>query len=108
MKAEKATNQDKINIIDWTRRDINMTMCRAELPETIRGISTLKGDKYIVVLNENMTPAEKVASFLHECLHIYHRDHNNSVWTADEIEARRHRELIEILEILKAREENGD
>lgn len=108
MHAEKAINQDKFNIIDWTRRDINITMCRAELPEGFRGISTLKGDKYIVVLNENMSPAEKVASFLHECLHIYHRDHYNSVTPADQIEARRHRELIEILEILKAREENGD
>ncbi len=108
MHTEKAINQDEFSIIDWTRRDINITMGRAKLPEAIRGVSTLKGDKYIVVLNENMTPAEKVATFLHECLHIYHRDHNNSVWTVDEIEARRHRELIEILEILKAREENGD
>ena len=108
MHAEKAINQEKFNIIDWTRRDINITMCRAELPEGFRGICTLKGDKYIVVLNENLTPAEKVASFLHECLHIYHRDHNNSITPVDQIEARRHKELIEILEILKAREENGD
>lgn len=77
-------------------RDVDLRIMTAELPVSISGFSMPKNGKTIVVINEGLTESEQAAAFLHECLHIWHDDHNSQT-DADTLERIRHKELIEIL-----------
>lgn len=101
MNSNNAITEEQFAMIDKTRRDISITLYKTELPDTIHGFCRQRKDgKYIIFLNSAEEPAQQTATFLHECLHIYHDDHNSEL-DATEIEAIRHSELLEMLELMK-------
>lgn len=57
-------------------------------------------DQYIILINSNDTEQRQAATFLHECLHIWHRDHATSA-PVDQIERERHAEIKELLRVLQ-------
>lgn len=67
----------------------------AKLPQTVHGLTTQQAGAYTIYINEDQTQDEQAAAFLHECLHIYHDDFNNTR-TAGELEEERHAELKRI------------
>jgi hypothetical protein len=78
------------------KRRIEILLEDADLPDAVDGVSALKGeDRYLVLVNSGKSDPEKVAAFLHECLHIYHEDHTGE--SVQEIETERHAELQQIL-----------
>ena len=66
-----------------------------ELPADVHGMAAPldEDDSYIVVIRED---DEQAASFLHECLHIWHKDFEKNL-SVQQIESMRHKELSEIL-----------
>lgn len=70
------------------------------LPGTVRGVSR-KTDKdtFDIFINADQTEDQKTASFLHECLHIYHNDFDTQN-SADRIEKTRHAELRRLVQLL--------
>lgn len=99
-RAERARHREP-----WKGgRRITMNLHCEPAPETISGVSVRKkgaGDKYLVLLNSTKSEKQRAASFLHECLHIYHQDHDREDLTTDQIEAVRHAELLEIIRLLE-------
>ena len=81
------------------KRDITLHVSTAEMPTTVRGVSVPKRggckDEFLIILNECLSDTEKTAAFLHECLHLWHRDHE-AVTDVDLLEKIRHDELREI------------
>ena len=81
-------------------RNIKIRLIRSEeVPESIRGnIMKLDGnDNYMMLINGAKSEGEQIASFLHECLHIWRRDldQNDSVTMTEKEE---HEVLRRILE----------
>lgn len=87
------------------KRTLELTICCDTLPPGMHGaiMTTGAGQHYIIVTNQQETENQQAAAFLHECLHLFHGDLNGAGGSADEIEAARHAEIIELLEILKKR-----
>ena len=103
MRSSNTITEEEFEAIEQTRRDITIKLYRAELPETIRGFSRLnRNGIYQIFLNSTDSQERQTATFLHECLHIFHEDHSNEDLTASQIEAIRHKEIIDMLETLKA------
>ena len=89
-----------------TGRDISIKVLTAPLPETIHAFVTQRDtETYWIFLNSNKSETQQAASFVHECLHIYHRDTERQDLTADQIEALRHSETVEILQELRDRKD---
>jgi len=89
-----------------TGRDISIKVLTAPLPETIHAFVTQRDTgTYWIFLNSNESETQRAASFIHECLHIYHRDTEREDLTASQIEAIRHAEVVEILKVLKDRQD---
>ena len=81
-------------------RAINIRLIRSEeVPESIGGgVSKLDGnDNYLMLINGAKSERRQIASFLHECLHIWRRDldQNDSVTMTEKEE---HEVLRRILE----------
>ena len=57
-------------------------------------------DQYIILINANDTEQRQAATFLHECLHIWHRDHATPA-RVDQLEGERHAEIKELLRVLQ-------
>ena len=67
------------------------------LPNNIKGACSQTGqDEYIIVINSRNSQDEQAAAFLHECLHIWHKDHEGGK-DVQELEAIRHDELKRVL-----------
>lgn len=80
-------------------RAINIRLIRSEeLPESIGGcVSKLDGnDNYLMLINGAKSERRQIVSFLHECLHIWRRDHERTD-PVTVIEQEIHEELREIL-----------
>ena len=70
-----------------------------DMPNGLHGLVAQHGPvQYSILLNSKDSEDIKAASFLHECLHIYHDDFSSGQ-TADAIEAKRHAEMGRLLEI---------
>ena len=83
-------------------REITVRMITADLPECINGMCHMDAPgRYIVVIDSKGTPQQQAAAFLHECLHIWHNDTATTL-PADQIEQMRHREIIDLLQLLAA------
>ena len=85
-----------------TERNINIKMIRSEeLPGSVGGcIFKQDGDdNYTMLINGDKDERDQVLSFLHECLHIWHRDHDRRD-PVDVIEKERHEELRELLDAM--------
>ena len=54
----------------------------------------------MMMINSEKSERAQVISYLHECLHIWHRDHGSGR-TVNEIEKDRHEELRELLEAMR-------
>ena len=71
-----------------------------EMPARISGISAPENpscpesDDYLIVLNEKLNEEEKASAFVHELLHIWHRDHFAD--NVQRIEAERHAECARL------------
>ncbi len=92
-------------------RDIFIKLLSAEMPERIRGFCRQESaeqdgsEYYIVVLNSSLPEDQQATAFLHECLHVFHRDHAK-IWKDGEyheaemvmMEKRRKAELIRMFE----------
>ena len=59
-------------------------------------------ERYSILLRDSLSEEEKVLGFLHECLHIYHKDFSSAV-PVPEIERLRDEELLRILTVLANR-----
>ena len=81
-------------------RKLTLTITAEELPASVYGVSVPNKDGYTILINGTKPGPEQAAAFLHECLHIWHNDHNDTR-TADTIEAERHEELQQILGLLQ-------
>ena len=84
-----------------TKRNINIKMIRSEdLPDPVGGCILKRDgdDNFTMLINGNKDERDQVLSFLNECLHIWHRDHDRRD-PADVIEKERHDELLELLEL---------
>lgn len=80
-------------------RQIKIRLIEQPLPAGINAaLHESDNDNYIIFVNSEKTADERAAAFLHECLHIYHRDFD-STETADQIEHTRHNELLRLLKI---------
>ena len=75
------------------------------LPGGISGtvIKAQEPQRYKIGLNADATEIQRLATFLHEVIHIYNHDLDTGGDVA-EIEARTHRQLLEALELLKKRD----
>ena len=81
-------------------KTISIRIITNELPDIVQGACIKNGeDSYILVLNGADEDPATVGAFLHEMLHIYHGDHESGLPVA-EIEAARHKEIIDILDML--------
>lgn len=81
-------------------RTLTVTIHDAEMPDSINGLLLSKEpDCYSIMINSKKNPSEQAAAFLHECLHIYHKD-TESDRSPDSIEKERNKEIISLLEIL--------
>ena len=91
------------------QRKYKLNIITTEMQEGIHGASMMpEGTKEVTVfINSTMTAAEQAATFLHECLHLWHEDHSSG-GDVNAIEAARHAEIIDLLEILKQREESQE
>ena len=81
-------------------RNIKIRLIRSEeIPEGIGGsVLKLEGkDNYLMLINGSQSEGQQIASFLHECLHIWRRDHDRAD-PVGVIEQELHEELREILE----------
>ena len=86
-------------------RTITMRIITADLPETVNGACTQTGEnKFLVTINGIKTDQRQAAAFLHECLHIWHDDFSAG-GSIDKIEAHRHREIIDLLQLLRSDDE---
>ena len=102
MSKSNTITEEEIKAVKQTRRDITISVYWADLPDTIRGFSQLKNNgNFRIFLNNADSRERQTATFLHECLHIYHGDHDRPDLTTDQIEAIRHKEIRDMLEILK-------
>ena len=87
-------------------RTITIRIVTENLPNGIRGATAMKEkDRFVVLLNGDQDDPETVGSFVHEMLHIYHGDFESGL-PVDQIEATRHRETLEIMEILSKRKDS--
>ena len=85
-----------------TERNINIKMIRSEeLPDSVGGciLKQVGDDNYTILINGDKDESDQVLSFLHECLHIWHRDHDRRD-PVDVIEKERHEELRELLSMV--------
>ena len=79
-------------------RTVSLRIVRANLPDGVSGMTTKDDDdSYIIFLDDREPEIAQVASFLHECLHIWHKDHDSGMSTGL-IEEMRHKELKDILQ----------
>ena len=85
-------------------RAITLTVIKDDrLFEEVGGFcQPLGSDRYRVVINANDSADDQALSFLHEMLHIWHRDFN-SVGDVRRIEGERRQEFLRLLQ--KAAEE---
>lgn len=81
-------------------RTITIRITTETLPAGIRGLSMMTDkDAYTVCLASDQDDQQAAAAFIHEMLHVYHRDHERTV-AVDQLEEERHREAESILRIL--------
>ena len=74
-------------------RELSITIDEAELPPSVRGECAKDADgRFYIVINKCLSETERVKTFLHEMLHIYHDDFASEEPVAA-IEAARHLEL---------------
>lgn len=79
-------------------RNISLSIVQCRLP--VPGlVAQNTDDDYTILLSTDLSDTEKAATFLHECLHIWHRVFDSGMGV-DQIETVRHAELKEIAEIL--------
>lgn len=96
--------KENSKITKSTARKIVIKIFKEYLPETIHAFTSQRDNAtYWIFLNANESDEEQVASFIHECTHIYHEDFDSDL-NADEIEAIRHNEVKQVLEILSNRQ----
>ena len=85
-------------------RTITIKIITENMPSSIKGFSMKTGaEEFAVFLNGHEDDPDTVGSFLHEMLHIYHGDLDKSL-PSDQLEKERHREIEEVLEALRKRE----
>lgn len=83
----------------------NLKLIEAPFPEDIEGCTVRWGEnsgEYRILINENLPEPEKLETFIHEMIHLYHGDLDSTGKSVDEVEARAHRETAEILKRIKA------
>lgn len=104
--TKNAITDQMVEQVLKTGRDISIKVLTAPLPDSIHAFVTQRDTEiYWIFLNSNENETQQAASFVHECLHIYHRDTEREDLTADQIEAIRHAEAVEILKVLKDRQD---
>ena len=83
------------------QRNISIRLVTNEdLPENVSGCcAKLPGeDNYLMALNAQSGEEQQLLSYLHECLHIWHRDHDRE-GSVEQIEKDRHEELAQLLKL---------
>lgn len=95
---------EQVNFTD--ERDIHIKFGRTAMPDTIGGVTRARGalDDFAVLINSTLDDKHQAKAFLHEMLHVYHRD----AWSdldREAIEAERRAELRELLQLLIEEEE---
>ena len=107
--ANSPMTKEEFDKIRKTGREMNISVFTMDMPEAIHAFVTQRGcGKYWIFLNSAENETQRTASFIHECLHIYHGDHERDDLTADQIEAIRHAETVEVLQVLRDRESKSN
>ena len=84
-------------------RNISIRLIRSgRIPGSVDGcVLKLDGDdNYMMMINSEKSERAQVIAFLHDCLHIWHRDHYRGD-PVDVIEKERHDELLELLDAMQ-------
>ena len=89
------------------KREIKIKFGKADMPSTIGGVtrSLDHDDNYCMLINSALDDLHQVEAFLHEALHIYHRDFEDARPDA-EIEADRRAEMLALMRMIL--EEDAD
>lgn len=85
--------------MDETREQMQLNIVKKKLSRDIKGFSAPTDGGYLIAINTILDPDEQAAAFLHECLHIWRRDHITED-PAELIEEQTHKQLNRVLEIL--------
>ena len=88
------------------KNQFTIAVYTAPAVEGMRAGIMATNDRFIVLLDEEQTPAEQLASFLHEMTHVYNRDFE-STDDAGTIEARTHEQLRAALKVLQKQDKAG-
>jgi len=71
---------------------MNIEIMSVSMPESVDGVAThLNEEKYVVLLNESLSQAEKEHTIIHEILHIVRNDFDSGK-SVSEIETATHRD----------------
>lgn len=81
-------------------RRISLRIIKTELPETVRGAVSDRGNgSYIILINQTLDEKAQAEAFIHEALHIYHNDFESEL-SLDKLESIRHEESESILKAM--------
>ncbi len=82
-------------------KQIKLRVIKAEFPGRGRGALFYDDNdgEYLVMINSKLSEDEQAASFLHECLHLWHDDFNSNV-PVRKIEETRAGEVKRLIELM--------
>lgn len=84
--------------------DLYITGGKTAMPDDVAGVSGGSGsglDVYAMMINGAKSEERQAAAFLHECLHIWHKDHVTDNATKTEAERRQEAKiLLRLLQIM--------
>lgn len=83
------------------KREIKIKFGKVDMPIDICGVtkSLDYDDNYCMLINSALDELHQVEAFLHEALHIYHRDFED-VRPDAEIEADRNAEMLAVMQMI--------
>lgn len=78
---------------------MTLQIIKRPLPNSIHGAAAKEGDGYTVLINDQDDQDRQTLAFLHEMLHIWHKDHDREGADVSALEAERREELKRLLEM---------
>ena len=87
-------------------RTITLHIKGVPAPDTVHGVATVMkdetqaGEGFLILINENDNEQLQLLSFIHEMLHIWHKDIEEPGADIAQLEKKRHEELKTLLQLL--------
>lgn len=73
-------------------RKITLRIIKHPMPPGVHGMSMKEADTILVFINESDDSDTQKKAFIHECLHIWHGDHDREDVNVQQLEAEQHAE----------------